>query len=82
MQDQAFLGPESGLAIPAEDGGVDLYVATQWLHVDLAQVAASLALAPELVRITNAGVGAPSAAARTSRCRSTAACSPCTRGGR
>ena len=34
MQDQAFLGPESGLAVPAEDGGVDLYVATQWLHVD------------------------------------------------
>ncbi len=24
MQDQAFLGPESGLAVPAEDGGVDL----------------------------------------------------------
>ena len=36
MQDQAFLGPESGLAVPAEDGGVDLYVATQWLHVDQA----------------------------------------------
>ena len=34
MQDQAFLGPESGLAVPAEDGGVDLFVATQWLHVD------------------------------------------------
>ncbi|MDR7503514.1 MAG: xanthine dehydrogenase subunit D, partial [Armatimonadota bacterium] len=29
MQDQAILGPESGLAVPAEDGGVDLYVATQ-----------------------------------------------------
>ena len=57
MQDQAFLGPESGLAIPSEDGGVDLYVATQWLHVDRAQVAASLDLAPERVRITNAGVG-------------------------
>jgi CO/xanthine dehydrogenase Mo-binding subunit len=57
MQDQAFLGPESGLAIPAEDGGVDLYVATQWLHVDRAQVAASLGLPPERVRITNAGVG-------------------------
>ncbi len=27
MQDQAFLGPESGLAVPCEDGGVDLYVA-------------------------------------------------------
>ena len=51
MQDQAFLGPESGLAIPAEDGGVDLYVATQWLHVDRAQVAASLGLPPERVRI-------------------------------
>ena len=39
MQDQAFLGPESGLAVPAEDGGVDLYVATQWLHVDQRQIA-------------------------------------------
>ena len=57
MQDQAFLGPESGLATPSEDGGVELYVATQWLHVDLAQVAASLDLPPERVRITNAGVG-------------------------
>ena len=57
MQDQAFLGPESGLAIPSEDGGVELYVATQWLHVDLVQVATSLDLPPERVRITNAGVG-------------------------
>ena len=57
MQDQAFLGPESGLAIPAEDGGVDLYVATQWLHVDRSQIAASLGLPPELVRLTLAGVG-------------------------
>ena len=39
MQDQAFLGPESGMAVPAEDGGVDLYVATQWLHVDQRQIA-------------------------------------------
>src|SRR4051812_7433140 len=31
MQDQAFLGPESGLAVPTEDGGVELYIATQWL---------------------------------------------------
>ena len=57
MQDQAFLGPESGLAVPADDGGVDLYVATQWLHVDQRQVAACLGLPPELVRITLAGVG-------------------------
>ncbi len=57
MQDQAFLGPESGLAVPAEDGGVDLYVATQWLHVDQAQVVRALGLPPEKVRLTLAGVG-------------------------
>jgi xanthine dehydrogenase D subunit len=57
MQDQAFLGPESGLAVPAEDGGVDLYVATQWLHVDQRQVCQALGLPPEKVRLTLAGVG-------------------------
>ena len=57
MQDQAFLGPESGLAIPAEDGGVDLFIATQWLHVDRDQVAAALDLPLEKVRFTLAGVG-------------------------
>ena len=30
MQDQAFLGPESGLAIPTEDGGVELACAPAW----------------------------------------------------
>jgi CO/xanthine dehydrogenase Mo-binding subunit len=64
MQDQAFLGPESGLAIPDGDGGVELHIATQWLHVDRDQVAAR------------------SAAARTSRCRSTPACSRCAPDGR
>lgn len=57
MQDQAFLGPESGLAVPAEDGGVDLYVATQWLHVDRDQLAPCLGLPPEKVRLTLSGVG-------------------------
>jgi xanthine dehydrogenase D subunit len=57
MQDQAFLGPESGLAVPDGEGGVDLYVSTQWLHVDRDQLAASLALPVEQVRITLAGVG-------------------------
>ncbi|MBO4274210.1 molybdopterin-dependent oxidoreductase [Microbispora triticiradicis] len=57
MQDQAFLGPESGLAVPAEDGGVDLFVATQWLHVDQGQVALCLGLPTERVRLTLAGVG-------------------------
>jgi xanthine dehydrogenase D subunit len=57
MQDQAFLGPESGLAVPAADGGVDLYVATQWLHVDREQIAPCLGLPEEKVRLTLAGVG-------------------------
>ncbi len=57
MQDQAFLGPESGLAVPAEDGGVDLFVATQWLHADQRQICQALGLPPELVRLTLAGVG-------------------------
>jgi xanthine dehydrogenase D subunit len=57
MQDQAFLGPESGLAVPDGEGGVDLYIATQWLHVDRDQLAMSLDLEPAQVRVTLAGVG-------------------------
>jgi xanthine dehydrogenase D subunit len=57
MQDQAFLGPESGLAVPAEDGGVELFIATQWLHVDQRQVAESLGLPAEKVQLTLSGVG-------------------------
>ncbi|MGH9185492.1 MAG: molybdopterin cofactor-binding domain-containing protein [Acidimicrobiales bacterium] len=57
MQDQAFLGPESGLAVPDGDGGVDLWVATQWLHEDRDQVAACLGLTPNEVRLHLGGVG-------------------------
>ncbi|HXY43974.1 MAG TPA: xanthine dehydrogenase subunit D [Acidimicrobiales bacterium] len=57
MQDQAFMGPESGLAVPAADGGIDLYVATQWLHVDQDQIAACLDLPLDMVRVHLAGVG-------------------------
>jgi xanthine dehydrogenase D subunit len=57
QQDQAPLGPEAGLAIPSPEGGVDLFVATQALHVDLEQVEASLALPAGSVRLHLAGVG-------------------------
>ncbi len=57
MQDQAILGPESGMAVPAEDGGIDLYVATQWLHIDQEQIAPCLDLPREKVRLHLAGVG-------------------------
>ncbi len=57
MQDQAALGPEGGLAFPAEDGGVDLFVTTQWLHVDRQQLAPCLGLREDQVRVTLAGLG-------------------------
>ena len=57
MQDQAFLGPESGLAVPDGTGGVDLFVATQWLHVDQRQICSALGLGPDRVRLQLAGVG-------------------------
>ena len=45
MQDQAFLGLEAALAVPDPGNeGVELYIATQWLHEDRKQIAACLAL--------------------------------------
>ena len=60
-QDQAFLGPESGLAVPDGEGGVDIYVATQWIHVDRDQVAPCLGL--------DAGAGAHPSRRRWRRVR-------------
>ena len=57
MQDQAAVGTEGGLAVPAPDGCIDVYVATQWLHVDRQQIASCLGLPEERVRVTLAGVG-------------------------
>ncbi len=57
MQDQAFLGPESGLAVPDGRGGIDLYISTQWLHIDQDQVAKSLGMDQDQVRLTLSGVG-------------------------
>ncbi len=58
MQDQAFLGLEAALALPDDDGsGVELFVATQWLHEDQKQIAACLDLPLERVRLTLGGVG-------------------------
>ncbi len=57
MQDQAPLGPESGLAVPDGHGGVDVYVATQWSHTDHAQIVACLGVADDQVRVHPAGIG-------------------------
>jgi CO/xanthine dehydrogenase Mo-binding subunit len=57
MQDQAFLGVESGLAMPLDSGGVQLWMATQWLHGDQEQLAESLGLPADQVVVRSAGVG-------------------------
>lgn len=56
-QDPAFLGPESGMAVPLGDGGVELYVSCQNLHLDQEQVAACLGLRLDQVRLVLSGVG-------------------------
>ena len=57
MQDQAFLGLEAALARPLTGGGVELIVATQWLHEDRKQIADCLGLAEDDVFLTLGGVG-------------------------
>lgn len=58
MQDQAFLGLEAALAVPDPGGGgVELHIATQWLHEDQHQIAACLGLADDQVRLVLGGVG-------------------------
>ena len=58
MQDQAFLGLESALAIPDSGGeGLELYVATQWLHEDRKQIAACLNIPEGKIRLVLGGVG-------------------------
>ena len=78
MQDQAFLGLESGLAVPDGTGGVDLFVATQWLHVDQRRSARRSGSGRTGSGSSSRGSAARSAAARTCRCTCTAACSRCT----
>ena len=58
MQDQAFLGLEAALAIPDSDGGgLEMIIATQWLHEDRKQIALCLGLPEEKIRLTLGGVG-------------------------
>lgn len=57
MQDQAPLGTEAGIARAMPGGGVQVVVATQWLHADREQVAAALGLPEEMVELQLGGVG-------------------------
>ncbi len=57
QQDQAPLGTEAGLAIPDGEGGLDLYVTSQWTHVDHRQIVACLGVGPDQVRQHPTGIG-------------------------
>lgn len=56
-QDHSYLGLDGGIAKPDGRGGVIITGATQWVHSDRAQVAASLGLPPERVLVINSGIG-------------------------
>lgn len=57
FNEHAFLEPETSVAVPREDGGITVYVGSQIPFADQAQVAASLALPMEKVRIIQSAVG-------------------------
>lgn len=58
MQDQAFLGLEAAIAYPDPGAdGIELHVATQWLHEDQGQIAACLGFPVDKVRLVLGGVG-------------------------
>lgn len=56
-QDQAPLGPEAGLAIPDGEGGLDLWVTSQWIHIDHTQIVDCLDMDPDSVRCHPVGIG-------------------------
>ena len=56
-QDQAPLGPGAGFAIPDGQGGLDLYITSQWIHVDHRQIIACLDMEPDQIRCHPAGIG-------------------------
>ncbi|MGB9594528.1 MAG: molybdopterin cofactor-binding domain-containing protein, partial [Anaerolineae bacterium] len=57
FNEHAFLEPETSVAVPGEDGGMTVYVGSQIPFSDQAQVAASLNLPLEKVRIVQTAVG-------------------------
>lgn len=57
FMDHLFMEPECSIAVPREDGGMDVYVGSQIPYEDRRQVAEALGLAPERVRIRGQKVG-------------------------
>lgn len=57
MGDHLFMEPECSLVVPDEDGGLTVYVGSQIPFADRRQIAASLALPEEKVRVRHMAVG-------------------------
>lgn len=57
MIEHAFLQPEAAVGKLSEDGGIDIYVATQYPHYDREEVARCLNMEEDKVRITNMTIG-------------------------
>lgn len=57
VQEHAYLQPEAGVAYIDEAGRITVEAAGQWTHVDRAQIAHSLGLADEEVRVIYPAIG-------------------------
>lgn len=57
MTEHAFLQPEATVAKPTKDGGIEVYVATQYPHYDREEVARCLKLSEDKVKINNMTIG-------------------------
>lgn len=57
VQEHAYLQPEAGLGYIDEDGVVTVIVAGQWTHEDQAQIAHSLKLPSEKIRVIYPAIG-------------------------
>lgn len=57
FQEHAYLQPEAGFAYLDEEGRVTVQCAGQWAHTDRAQIAHSLALPEEQVRVIYPAIG-------------------------
>lgn len=57
MQEHAFLQPEAGLSYVEEDGTLVVAVATQYPHYDREEIAKTLNLEEEKVKILNTNIG-------------------------
>lgn len=56
-QEHAYLQPEAGLAYIDDEGRVTVEIAGQWTHADREQIAHSLALDPDRIRVVYPAIG-------------------------